>query len=115
MNKELGVVPGKLIVCGGGSNSDLFMQIVADVFGIAAIRNVVNGAAGLGAAISVAVATGVYQNYDEAVQHMVKPKDEFFPDEANHRTYAGINEGSFRDLTSMLEGTFKAIHTSYEH
>lgn len=115
MNKELGVVPKKLIVCGGGSNSDLFMQIVADVFGIATVRNVVNGAAGLGAAISVAVATKVYPNFDEAVHTMVKQKDEFFPDAANHTIYTAINEGSYRDLTGMLESTFKAIHRSCEH
>jgi sugar (pentulose or hexulose) kinase len=114
MNSELGTVPKKLIVCGGGSNSNLFMQIVADVFGLVVVRNMVNGAAGLGSAICVAVATGVYRDFDEAVRHMVRPKDEFFPDKANHRIYSDINEGSFRDLTSMLEGTFKAIHTSYK-
>ena len=113
MNKELGFAPRKLIVCGGGSNSDLFMQIVADVFGITAVRNVVNGAAGLGAAICVAVATGVYQDFGDAVSNMVKQKDEFHPDAENHRIYTGINEGSYRDLTSMLEGTFKTIHGSY--
>ena len=89
------------------------MQIVADVFGITAVRNVVNGAAGLGAAICVAVATGVYQDFGEAVSNMVKQKDEFHPDAENHRIYTGINEGSYRDLTSMLEGTFKTIHGSY--
>ncbi len=61
MNRELGRTGERMIVCGGGSHSDLFMQITADVFGVTAVRNVINGAAGLGAAICAAVATGHYR------------------------------------------------------
>ena len=114
MNRETGMAPEQLIVCGGGSTSELFMPIVADLFGIPAVRNVVNGAAGLGSAICVAVATGLYQNFEEAVANMVKPEREFHPNEAAHRVYTGINEGSYRDLTAMLEGTLKTIHGAYE-
>lgn len=114
MNRETGMVPGKLIVCGGGSNSGLFMQIVADVFGVTAVRNVVNGAAGLGSAICVAVAAGLYRNFEEAVRNMVKPEREFHPDEDAHRVYTGINEGAYRDLAALLEGTLKKIHEACE-
>ena len=114
MNHEIGSVPKKLIVCGGGSNSDLFMQIVADVFGVTAVRNVINGAAGLGAAISVAVATGTYSSFKEAVKNMVHQKDEFPCIEENRKVYKQINEGSYKNLTSMLESTLKTIHTVYQ-
>jgi sugar (pentulose or hexulose) kinase len=112
MNADLGVVPRKMIVCGGGSNSELFMQIVADVFGVPASRNVVNGAAGLGAAISAAVATGTYRDFPEAVEHMVHERDSFTPDARNHALYTRVNEGAYRTLTTMLEPTLKAIHTA---
>lgn len=114
MNQELGLRPLKLIVCGGGSNSDLFMQIAADVFGMTAVRNVVNGAAGLGAAICAAVATGHYDGFDEAVAHMVHQEAEFPHDHETHRTYTHINEQAYRHLTSMLEGTLKTIHEAYQ-
>ena len=110
MNADLGVVPRKLIVCGGGSNSTLFMQIVADVFGVPAARNVVNGAAGLGAAISAAVATGVYRDFPDAVVHMVHERDSFAPNAGNHRLYTRANEGAYRTLTTMLEPTLKTIY-----
>lgn len=113
MNAEVGSRPRRLIVCGGGSNSALFMQIVADVFGVTAVRNVVNGAAALGAAISVAVATGCYHSYQDAVLHMVHEKDRFAHDAADHATYTRINDGAYRDLTSLLEGTLQAIHSAY--
>lgn len=79
MAEELGVKLEKIIITGGGSNSDLFMQIFADVFNIPMVRNVVNGAAGLGSAICAAVAAGVYGSFDEAVENMVRIKDTFTP------------------------------------
>ncbi|MCG8478686.1 MAG: hypothetical protein MI724_06300 [Spirochaetales bacterium] len=110
MNRELGVVPRTLIVCGGGSNSDLFMQIVADVFGVTAVRNVVNGAAALGSAICAAVATGFYDDFDRAASHMVQRRDAFAHDAARHRVYTRVNEGAYKGLTDMLEETLKTIH-----
>ncbi|MFW5828466.1 MAG: FGGY-family carbohydrate kinase [Alkalispirochaeta sp.] len=112
MNADLGVVPRKLIVCGGGSNSDLFMQIVADVFGVPASRNVVNGAAGLGAAVSAAVATGTYRDFPEAVEHMVHQRDSFSPKPENHEVYTRINGGAYRSLTTMLEPALRTIYAA---
>ena len=114
MCREVGRTPKHLIVCGGGSNSSLFMQIVADVFGIPAVRNVVNGAAALGSAISAAVATNFYSDYDTAVSHMVHEKDRFEPNPDHHLIYDRINNGAYKNLTSMLEDTLKTIHRAYE-
>ena len=111
MMSEIGGKPKKLIVCGGGSNSDLFMHIVADVYGMTASRNVINGAAGLGAAISVAVATGVYTSFEDAVQHMVHQKDEFRCIEENKDRYTRINKGVYKELSGLLEGTLKRIQS----
>lgn len=63
MCNEVGTTIEKLIITGGGSNSDLFMQIFADVFNIPVVRNEVNGAAGLGSAICAAVAANVYDSF----------------------------------------------------
>lgn len=109
MNEELGKTPEKLIVSGGGSNSDLYMQIIADMYGVKAVRNEVNGAASLGAAICAAVATGLYKDFDEAVNHMIKQKDEFYPNMDNHKAYLKINE-AYRDLPKMMEETLKTVY-----
>jgi len=114
MIRDTGTVPDRLIVSGGGANSPLFMQIVADVFGIRTLRNQINGAAGLGAAICVAVATGIYTDYTQAVGAMVHLRDEFSPNPKNHKIYTTINEGAYRELASMLEGTLKQMHRACE-
>lgn len=114
MLEDLGTGPDKLIVCGGGSNSPLFMQIVADVFGVRAVRNRVNGAAALGAAICVAVATGAYPDFAQAVRAMVHERDGFSPNPNDHRLYTAINEGVYRGLAAALEGPLQQIHQVYE-
>jgi sugar (pentulose or hexulose) kinase len=114
MNRELGQEPEELIVCGGGSNSDLFMQIVADTFGVTAVRNVINGAAALGAAICAAVGSGHYGGFDEAVANMVHRRDEFRYDPRTHGIYSHINDRAYRHLTSMLEDTLRTIHETYK-
>lgn len=114
MCRDIGVRPDKLIVCGGGSNSPLFMQIVADVFNVRTVRNRINGAAALGAAIAAAVATGVYADFGEAVAAMVHEQDAYTPDPGNHRVYEALNEGVYRDLATMLEGTLGQMHRAVE-
>ena len=87
MTEELGIMPENIIITGGGSSSDLLMQIFADVFGVAMVRNEVNSAAGLGAAICAAVAAGVYPDFDTAVGKMVRIRDIFAPDEETSAFY----------------------------
>ena len=87
MCNEINVNLDKLIITGGGSNSDLFMQIFADVFDMPVVRNEVNGAAGMGSAICAAVATGVYGSFEEAVENMVRIKDTFVPNPENVELY----------------------------
>lgn len=90
MCNEVDTYVEKMIVTGGGANSDLFMQIFADVFNIPVVRNEVNGAAGLGAAICAAVATGVYSSFENAIRNMVRTKDTFYPIKSNHELYQKI-------------------------
>ena len=110
MCDELGVNLDKIIITGGGSNSDLFMQIFADVFNIPSVHNEVNGAAGLGSAICVAVAAGVYGNFDEAVANMVRIKDAFQPDPEKVAFY----EKMFPIYTDITKHTDEVLKKSYE-
>lgn len=91
-----------VIVSGGGSNSNLIMQIIADVFGVKTKRNLVNGSASLGAAINVAVGLREYQTYEEAVSNMVATKDFFVPNEETSQFYQEFN----REIYSQVR-----IHT----
>ncbi|WP_439656871.1 FGGY-family carbohydrate kinase [Lentzea sp. HUAS TT2] len=82
MAKALGREFPELIVSGGGSRSDLMMQIFADVFGRPVRRTRMSDAAGLGAAICAAVGSGVHPDWDSAVKAMVTTADVFTPSPA---------------------------------
>lgn len=110
MCNELGVRPKQVIVSGGGSNSPLFMKIFADVFGIKSVRNVINNAAGLGAAMNVTVALGVYSDYDTAMKHMVRIKDEFMPDLENTKVYDKIINYIYKDIKTYSDPVNKKIY-----
>ena len=107
MCRELGISPQKLIVSGGGSNADIFMQIFADVFGVPAMRNVVNGAASLGSAICAATGIGVYKDFDEATKNMVQIRDEFTPNRENHALYTKVNEEVYHRITGVTDELLK--------
>lgn len=109
MVKELGLVPDSLIVSGGGSNGDLFMQIFADVYGLPARRTVVNGAASLGSAICAAVASGVYPGFEEAAKAMVRVRDVFTPVPEHTEFYDRMN-GVYREITVYTDEILKKAH-----
>lgn len=109
MIKELKINPKAIVIAGGGSNSELLMQMFADCFGVKTIRNQINGSAALGAAMCVAVATKYYDNFKDAVENMVIKKDEFETNQKNKEVYANIIENIFSKLPTHLEDALKLI------
>jgi xylulokinase len=108
MEQALGRRLSPLLVSGGGSSSDLMMQILADVFDRPARRTTVNDAAGLGAAICAAVGHGVYPGWDEATAAMVTVGDEFAPDARAARAYQNINQ-VYATLTAFTDPLFRSM------
>lgn len=90
MGDELEREYRRVLVAGGGANSDLMMQIMADSFGLEAVRMERTGAAGLGAAICAAVGSGSYDSFDTAIDAMVRPAARFAPDASNHAIYSRL-------------------------
>lgn len=113
MCAERGTSPKRLIISGGGSNGDLFMQIFADVFNLEAVRNQVNGSASLGAAICAAVALGVYPNRDEAIKNMVRVRDSFAPILENVAIYDQINETVYKHLATAMDPLLRTSHNLF--
>ena len=110
MCDERGVQPTSIIVSGGGSNGDLFMQIFADVFGVPAYRNEVNGSASMGAAICAALALGVYPDRQSAIDGMVRRRDSFDPVPDNVVLYKKINEQVYQHLASETDAILQRSH-----
>ncbi|HLS08392.1 FGGY-family carbohydrate kinase, partial [Lentibacillus sp.] len=100
----------EMIISGGGSNGDLMMQMMADIFGVPVKRNDVTGSASLGAAINTAVALNEYTGYQEAVDHMVRVKDSFLPDENNHTFYEVFNTDVYSKVTDFTDDILQKLH-----
>jgi sugar (pentulose or hexulose) kinase len=107
MCDERGIEITNLIISGCGSNGDLFMQIFADVFGVRAQRNNVNGSASLGAAICTALALGLYRIRQEAIDNMVCRKDTFTPQKENVSLYKEINESVYKEIVPRTDELLK--------
>ncbi len=114
MCDELNVNLDRIIVSGGGSSSDPFMQIFADAFGVPALRNVVNGAAGLGSAICAAKATGVYATFDAAIKKMVRVENTFYPIDANTSIYTEMNQKVFSSITSYTDDILEKAYPIFK-
>jgi sugar (pentulose or hexulose) kinase len=108
MERALGRRLSPVLVSGGGSRSDLMMQIVADVFDRPARRTSVTDAAGLGAAICAAVGHGIYPDWDHATAAMVRAGDEFTPGARAVRAYQQINK-VYATLTTFTDPLFVSM------
>src|SRR5690625_2439619 len=88
--KENGFTAEELYVAGGAANSDLYLQIHADVSNLPIYVPVVSEAPTLGSAILASVAAGVYKDSSEAIKHMVSFKKKIEPNYENHLRYQEI-------------------------
>ncbi|PCN46731.1 sugar kinase [Curtobacterium sp. 'Ferrero'] len=106
MAAELGTAFDRVVVSGGGSSSDLMMQITADVFQRPTVRVVGDSAAGRGAAICAAVATGVHPSFADAVSAMVVERDRFEPDPTTASVYDALR-AVHADVTAHTDALFR--------
>jgi sugar (pentulose or hexulose) kinase len=98
-----------LTVSGGGSQSDLICQICADIMNLPVRRVQTYETSGLGGAISVFVAKGVYADEKEAVRHMVHYKDEFLPDATKVKIYDDIYKNIYLKLYAKLQKFYRYL------
>lgn len=99
----------RLIVSGGGSQSDQAMQLTADIFGLPAERPHTFETSGLGAAIISAVALGYYPSYEAAVEQMVKVKDIFMPNAERVQIYDQLYRQIYLKMYKGLRGLYKKL------
>jgi sugar (pentulose or hexulose) kinase len=92
----------RLRISGGGSQSDLAMQITADVFNLPAERPHTFETSALGAAIDAAVGTGHYPDFPTAVRRMTRIRDRFDPIPAHHELYSELYHRVYRQMNDRL-------------
>ena len=85
--EDSGVVINELRTVGGGSKSDIWMQIRADIMNKQVVCLSVEEAGTLGSAMLAGVATGHFGSLEEAREALVKVKKVFYPNPANMEAY----------------------------
>ena len=96
--------PTTLALCGGGSRSDSWCQLLADVTGTTVRTADQDEVGARGAVLAGLVATGYFKDVDEAVEHLT-PGRVFRPDDAATARFDAMYE---RFLEARRSGTARA-------
>lgn len=109
--RNTGVEVEQVVMCGGGSKSPFWRQLLADIYGLPVILPDMNSenSAALGVAILAAVGCGAYSNVVEACDNIIKYRDEVYePDQERVEIYNKVYK-EFRALYPQLKDNFKSI------
>jgi sugar (pentulose or hexulose) kinase len=107
--RRTGTPVRELRISGGGSQSRAAVQLFADVFGLPASRPHTHEAAGLGAAIDVALGLGLQPDPATAVREMVRLADRFEPDAAAHAVYEDLYRSVYLAMYDRLRPLYREI------
>jgi len=102
----MGIKVSEIRSLGGGSKSDLWNHIKADITGKLLITMENDEAACLGAAILAGKATGMFKTIEDACKKMIKVKDKYDPDKKNYEIYSKAYKNYkklFYDLSEIFE------------
>jgi sugar (pentulose or hexulose) kinase len=108
-SKRSGTPITQLRIAGGGSQSDVAMQITADIFGIPASRPHIYEASGLGAAIDTAVGLKLYPDFETAVKEMTHIGQTFEPDMKAHEIYDQLYRRVYCKMYKGLKPMYEEI------
>ena len=106
-------LPGEIsaqdfVAAGGGSKSDAWLQVCADILGRPFLRPQVSEAGALGAAVLAGVGSGVFASVQEGAAAMVHPGRLFEPDPAMQRRY-DERYAKYRQLYPLLKEYLRGL------
>jgi sugar (pentulose or hexulose) kinase len=99
----------KVKVSGGGSQSDVAMQITADIFNMTAERPSTYETSALGAAIDAAVGLKLHSDFKSAVNDMTGVNQAFDPIKENSEIYSDLYERIYLKLYKKLKPFYEDI------
>ena len=97
------------VALGGGSRSDLWCQILADVTGVPLVRSTTTEATCLGAGVLAATAAGWYTDPIHAADGMTRTAQRFTPDPEAHAIYERLYHEVYLDLFPLLQSTLDRL------
>jgi xylulokinase len=105
---QVGIEIADYCAVGGGSKSDVWLQMTADIMGRPFVRPTVSESGLLGAAIIAGAGCGVFLSLEAGVEVMVKLDRTFEPDQKMHNLYAGRFE-QYKQLWPLMEDYLRRL------
>lgn len=99
-------------IIGGGAQSPLWRQIVADVLGLKVAKAVVDDSS-FGAAMLAGVGTGVFASFEEAADQCVKLKEVIEPNMTNHQKYEKLF-ALYKEIHDGLAPVYRKVAAEVE-
>ncbi len=109
LEKKSGYKIEKVMISGGGSQSDEICKISADIFRRPVCRVQTYETSALGASMIGYIHKGVYSTFEEAVENMVHVKDIFLPDKYNSDLYEQLYEQIYKKIYKKVEPLYKSM------
>lgn len=109
VHNKTGITLDEIRVGGGGSKSNVAVQIAADIFNLPTSRMATSEIAALGAAIDAAVGTDMFDSFEQAVSSMVKSGETFEPVPSNQRIYNDLFNDVYKRTFKVMEPLNKKI------
>ena len=96
----------KLYITGGGTQSKIWLQMIADILDIPILKTSVNECGTLGAAIIAGSGHGVFKDFDNAVAQMINPAIKLDPVVESKIIYADQYEKYIQNKINLNECNF---------
>ena len=109
IERKSGRKVNRVMVSGGGSQSDAICQITADLFNRPVVRSETYETSGLGAAINGFVGIGVYATHEEAAKQMVHWDSTFLPRPEAVRVYHELYTRVYKRIYPSLQPLYREI------
>ena len=103
-----GITPEQVRITGGGANSELWTQILADILGQELTKTSVNEGPAFGAALLAGVGAGIYEDVDQAIDQTIRVRTVSTPTQSHRELYDGIYE-IYQSLYVSLRADYKKL------
>lgn len=114
MVEEIKLNLKEVVVIGGGSKSDLLMQIISDQFNLPVVRKEGSSCGCLGATICVTKYLKIYETYEEAIKNMVRTEKVFYPIPKNFELYNSVNNNIVKNVRKYTDEIFKLTYPIFK-
>ena len=105
---QVGIEISDYCAVGGGSKSDMWLQMTADILDRPFVRPAVSESGILGAAIVAGAGCGVFPSLEAGVEVMVKLDRTFEPDQRTHNLYEDRFE-KYKQLWPLMSDTLRKL------